>query len=164
MRVLFLTDNADIQSARSGGVQLCTQEFQSYLQAAFGEIEIFTVQLHQTASSKILRRFGLAAYRAYQPEKYRLELSAIIDRKQVTHVFINRTELLRFAALIKSQRPQVKVVLMSHGNQSGDDLYDVAGPAPRWKCPTVEGPGRRPSDTGVGAQPGDGKPVSPSLC
>jgi glycosyltransferase involved in cell wall biosynthesis len=54
-------------------------------------------------------------------------LAAVIREHAIDHVFINRAELLRFAPLLRQLAPEIRLVLMSHGNQTGDDLYEVTG-------------------------------------
>lgn len=58
-------------------------------------------------------------------------IAQALGETQPTHVFLNRAELIRLAPVVKRVRPQAKVVVMSHGNQSGDDLYEICGPSGR---------------------------------
>jgi glycosyltransferase involved in cell wall biosynthesis len=127
MRSLFLFNPADLESDPPGGVQLCSREFLAYVEAASETVIKFPVTMHHRAQARILRQIGAAPYRSYVVGSSRECLKQTILRHDISHVFINKAELMRFAAAIQGLRLPVKNILMSHGNQSGDDLADIAG-------------------------------------
>lgn len=131
MRALFLHDDDDLSATIAGGVQLCTREFLAIVQAASERTETLAVQRSRAAADRVLRRAHLSAYRLYRPQEYATRLDDALRSLDATHVFLNRAELLRFSPLLRHLKPAVQVVVMSHGNQSGDDLYEIAGPLGR---------------------------------
>jgi hypothetical protein len=128
MRSLFIHDPADLHAAIPGGVQLCSREFLEIVRAASSQVSLLPVTVTRAPCWRLRRRLGLGSYLLYRPEDIRGQLAAAIQAQQLTHIFINRTELSRLASLAAQLAPTARIVLMSHGNQSGDDLYEAAGP------------------------------------
>lgn len=131
MKALFVHDPDDLDASVSGGVQLCSREYLAVLRAAAPVVEPFPVARDLRPLSRLRRRLGLGSYLSYAPDLDAERLSRALALSAITHVFINRAELLRYAALVRRLAPAARVVLMSHGNQSGDDLYEIAGPGGR---------------------------------
>ena len=71
-------------------------------------------------------KLGLSAYDAYQPKDYTLLLKKNLEDTDINIVFLNLTNTIQFAEFIKRNWPHVKVVLCSHGNESGDHLHDIS--------------------------------------
>lgn len=131
MRSFFVHDPADLDAVIPGGVQLCTREFIEVVRAASDECRLLSVGVSRSVVWRLRRRLGLGAYLLYAPEEARAALSDALTNFKPSHVFLNRAELMRLAPLISSLAPAAKVIVMSHGNQSGDDLYEIAGPGGR---------------------------------
>lgn len=131
MRSLFIFNPADLESDLPGGVQLCTREFLAYVEAASKAVVRFPVTMQHRAHARVLRRFGAAPYQSYVTSESTDLLKETIVRDRISHVFINKAELMRFAAATRELRVPVRIILMSHGNQSGDDLADIAGTGTR---------------------------------
>lgn len=128
MRSVFLHDPADLEAPIPGGVQLCSREFFAVVQAASDETLPVAAHVSRHPSWRLRRKLGLGSYLLYRPSEHRAALGGQLAAFRPTHVFVNRAELLRLAPLVRELAPSAKVVLMSHGNQSGDDLYEAAGP------------------------------------
>ena len=128
MRSLFIYDPHDLDASVPGGVQICTRELLAVVTEASSAVELFPVRVSRNLIRRVRRRLRLGSYLFYDPSEYRLSLANSLDSFSPTHVFLNRCELLRLAPLVRKLRPAVKIVVLSHGNQSGDDLYEVAGP------------------------------------
>lgn len=132
MKSLFVHDPADLHAEIPGGVQLCSREFLEIVRAASAETRLLAVTVTRAPAWRLRRKLGLGAYLFYRPAEAR----AAVEREAhsgfaPTHVFLNRSELLRLAPLVAKNFPRAQVVVMSHGNQSGDDLYEIAGPGGR---------------------------------
>ncbi|MEO7931662.1 MAG: glycosyltransferase [Chthoniobacterales bacterium] len=128
MRSLFIFDPKDLYSPILGGVQLCSQEFLDIVGAASEELELVPVSVTDAPIWRLRRLFGLGSYLFYRPKDVREVLVKAAASIDPTHIFLNRSELIRIAPLVAELAPHAKIVVMSHGNQSGDDLYEVAGP------------------------------------
>lgn len=128
---LFVHDPRDLDSPIPGGVQLCSREFLEIVRSASDATELLPVGVSRAPLWRLRRRFGLGSYLFYRPAEARAPLADALARLRPSHVFLNRSELLRLAPTIRELRPSARIVVMSHGNQTGDDLYEVAGPGGR---------------------------------
>lgn len=127
MRSLFILDPHDLNSNVSGGVQLCSREFLDIVRAASDTVDIFEVSVCRHLLWRLRRRFNLGSYLYYNPAEVKRSLIKKIEKGKTTHVFINRCELLRLTPLLRELLPDAQIIIMSHGNQSGDDLYELSG-------------------------------------
>lgn len=131
MRSLFIHDTADLDAAIPGGVQLCTREFLAIVRAASNTTSTLAVSVSRTPALRLRRRFRLGSYLHYDANALEPAIAAGLAESNPTHVFLNRAELLRLAPVIRKKAPHCRIVIMSHGNQSGDDLYEMSGPRGR---------------------------------
>lgn len=128
MTGLFLYNPADLYAKIPGGVQICSKEFLAVVENTVDELHQFEVQFSKGFLFRFLYKLNLDNYLSYQPSKWSKSLEEIIVTKNITHIFINKSELLRFSKLIKKMElPQhPKVIIMSHGNESGDLLGSLS--------------------------------------
>lgn len=124
MRSIFVFDDKDLNATTPGGVQLCSMDFLSIIRSSSDSISLLNVKVTRSLSWRLRRACGLGSYLLYDPSSVLSERSRLI-RFEPTHVFINRVELIRFAPLFRLMLPNSKIIIMSHGNQSGDDLYET---------------------------------------
>ena len=121
---VFITNPDDLTSKHNGGVQLCSQEFLKAIKIVDPGVEVLYVNHSKLWADRIARKFGVKAYASYN-EKNERDLFNRLKAIQPTYIFVNKSEALRIARAAKSVLPQSKVILLSHGNQSGDDLFEV---------------------------------------
>lgn len=122
---MFLYDPRDLKTGTEGGVQLCTREFLDVVRAASEHTELFEVGVSRHPLLRARRKVQAGVYLLYDPSDHAPEIARAVEQNGIDTVFVNRAELTRFAVELKEMG--VNVVLMSHGNQSGDDLYEAAG-------------------------------------
>jgi Glycosyl transferases group 1 len=127
MLSLFVFNDLDMYSDPVGGVQLCSQEFLEIIQTASKSIEYFEVSVCRQLLWRIRRKLHLGSYLLYNPKESKDKLLQVIQKNRPSHVFINKSELIRFTPILRELLPEAQIILMSHGNQSGDDLYELAG-------------------------------------
>jgi glycosyltransferase involved in cell wall biosynthesis len=127
MRSMYIFNPVDLDSNPPGGVQLCSREFLACLEAGSDIVVQFPVRTRHRRRARLLRRCGAAPYSSYVPSDYAKDLERVVHEESISHIFINKAELMRFAGLVRALNLPVKTVLMSHGNQSGDDLSDAMG-------------------------------------
>ena len=120
-----------MDAAVPAGVQACSREFLEVVKAASDTTVTFAVEWSRRRALRWRRKLHFGSYLDYDPASYSDELKRALAANNITHVFLNRAELLRFAPLVRNLAANVTVVVMSHGNQTGDDLYEVAGPGGR---------------------------------
>jgi glycosyltransferase involved in cell wall biosynthesis len=125
-KVLFLSNELYFdEGAREGGVRLCTQEYRALIQELFDVID-FPVSYNISMLYRIKVKLSLNAYDDYFPERYRSVLKEVITSNQIKYVFLNLSNTAVFAPVIKQLfGKEVKVIVCSHGNESGDFLHEV---------------------------------------
>jgi len=130
IKSIFLTNKASVYSEITGGVQLCSQEFLEILNAVDSiSFEHYYVTFTKNIRQRILIKTGFENYSMYDVEKDNDALLSYIKNNQVKIVFINMASLVRYAKPIKEAfGEKVKVILMSHGNHSGDFLHLISKP------------------------------------
>ncbi|TDQ19367.1 glycosyltransferase involved in cell wall biosynthesis [Algoriphagus boseongensis] len=125
-RALFLSNEIYFDaSKKEGGVRVCTEEYLALIEKLF-DVEVFKVSYHISFTYRLRVKLGLNIYNDYQPEQYAKELEDVIRTKKIELVFLNLSNTAPFAAIIKAIfGNQVKVILCSHGNESGDYLHEA---------------------------------------
>jgi glycosyltransferase involved in cell wall biosynthesis len=125
MRSLFVYNPADLKALVPGGVQRCTREFLSVVEAASDYFATLEVDYDSSVITKLKRRTRLFPYAQYDAPAWRKQLINAIEHNRIEVVFLNRAELARFVSVISEIAPSTRSVLMSHGNESGDLVHEV---------------------------------------
>lgn len=124
-KVLFISNKIFLDtSLPEGGVRLCTMDFIELLQAKY-DVSFLKVSYNRSILFRLRFRLGIDAYEEYIPADYHAELNDYIINQGIRKIFINLSNLSAFADYIKKAFAayNVKVVLCSHGNESGDFLH-----------------------------------------
>ena len=123
---LFLSNEIYFDaSKKEGGVRVCTEEYLALIQKLY-DVEVFKVRYHVSFTYRLRVKLGLNVYNDYQPEQYSRQLEEVIRARKVEVVFLNLSNTAPFAAVIKAVFGHgVKVILCSHGNESGDYLHEA---------------------------------------
>ena len=135
-KAVFLTNKDSLYSEITGGVQLCSQEFHGLI-SKIDELEVtdYYVKFTRKIFDRIIIRLGFENYNMYDVRKDSIELLKYIENTNVEVVFINMTSLIGYSKIIKQKfGRKVKIVLLSHGNHSGDFLHLISKP--------IDGPNR----------------------
>lgn len=128
MKAWFVTSPSALEAKIPGGVQLCSQEFLSIVRAGFPETEVIRIGHSRAWSDRLHKRFGTAPYRLFSPQEFQQMAQSQIQRhSRPAVVFLNMCETTRLAKTVKLIDPAIRVVLLSHGTQTGDDLYEASG-------------------------------------
>lgn len=125
MKAIFLTNSVDFESPIPGGVQICSKEFYDIIKIRF-ELIFFNIHITRKITYRLIRKLGIDFYHLYDVNEYKNRLIAVLKDNEVKCVFINKAEAIKFAPLIKSIRNDIKVIVLSHGNESGDFLGDIS--------------------------------------
>jgi glycosyltransferase involved in cell wall biosynthesis len=131
VKSLFVYNPCDLDSQVPGGVQICSREFLEIVQAASSATKVVAVAVTRNPTWRIRRRLALGSYLLYHPQECKATLTQAVEEFQPTYIFLNKAELIGLAPMVKRLLPHAVVVVMSHGNQSGDDLYEISGPKGR---------------------------------
>ena len=130
MKIAFLTNPAELDADPPGGVQLCSQEFLKAFRS-IGDVAIFEVHPTFHPWDRIRRKLLGTPYLSHNPLR-ELEVLDSIKAYMPDIICINHCLLLRYARPLYSQNPASKIIILSHGNQSGDDLFECAHPSGRY--------------------------------
>jgi hypothetical protein len=123
--VLFISNSKFIDNNTFvGGVKSCTNDFRKTIESAYN-VELFPIEFHTNLVKKIKRKLGFKGYSRYKPSIYAENLMNIIEVKSITKIFLNNSNTILFGQLLKKINPQIKIILCSHGNESGDYLHDI---------------------------------------
>jgi glycosyltransferase involved in cell wall biosynthesis len=126
-RILFISDKKFLNLEVSGGVQLCTREYLTYLtQAGFNIIQ-FPIEPDKSAITRLKIKIGLEVYERYRIGTYLKDLINKIKTTEIKLVLFNQINITGWIVNLKSLLPaDVKFVVLSHGNESGDFLHEAA--------------------------------------
>lgn len=129
-KAVFLTNKSSLYSAVTGGVQLCSQEFLDILNAVDSiELKHYYVSFTKNLVQRILIKIGFENYSMYDVEKDKKSFIEFLRVNKIEIVFINMASLVRYAKPIKEAfGNEVRIILMSHGNHSGDFLHLISKP------------------------------------
>ena len=132
-KAIFLTNLQALKSEITGGVQLCSREFHDII-SSIAEIELtdYYVSYTRKLSQRLSIKLGMENYSMYDVKKDAPALLEYIRNNRVNLVFINMASLVRYAGPVKTAfGDQVRIVLLSHGNHSGDFLHLITKPLTR---------------------------------
>jgi glycosyltransferase involved in cell wall biosynthesis len=123
---LFLSNEIYFDaSKKEGGVRICTEEFLALISKLY-HVKVFKVAYHISICYRLQVKFGFNVYSDYQPKQYARLLAETIRKENVKVVFLNLSNTAPFATVIKTAfGDKIKVVLCSHGNESGDFLHEA---------------------------------------
>lgn len=129
-KAIFLTHRDLLKSEITGGVQLCSQEFHQIIQGIPDiALEDYYVPYTRKLSQRLMIKLGLENYSMYDTKKDAPALLEYIRRNDISLVFINMASLVRYAKFIREEfASKVRIILLSHGNHSGDFLHLITKP------------------------------------
>ncbi|HCL82704.1 MAG TPA: hypothetical protein DIC22_01960 [Chitinophagaceae bacterium] len=132
-KAIFLTHRNSLYSEITGGVQLCSQEFHSIIRQATDIIlEDYYVPYTRDLFQRAMIKWGMENYSFFDINREAPALLSYIFKQDIGIVFINMASSVRFARPIKEKfGEKVKVILLSHGNNSGDFLHLITKPVNR---------------------------------
>lgn len=133
IKAVFLSNKESLESNIKGGVQICSQEFHDII-SSHPEIELvdYFVPYTKKISQRISIKIGFENYSIYDVGKYATGLIEFLKNERAAIVFINMASLVRFARPIKLHfGTSIKIILLSHGNHSGDFLHLITKPIGR---------------------------------
>ena len=125
MKAIIITNKNDFESTILGGVQICSTEFFDIIKVGF-KPHFFYIEVSKKIYFRFLRKIGIDAYHLYDVKFYEKALKEVLLDKEIKCVFINKAEAIKFSSFIKRIRPDVKIAILSHGNESGDFLGDIS--------------------------------------
>lgn len=122
---LFVSDAHFLDPGRWGGVQRCTQEYVALLDAAGLDVQPHPVRSTRRLGPRVRVRLGVEAYNLYDTARLLPGVIAAADAASASVVALNQMNLIGLAPGLRVARPGVRVVMLSHGNESGDFLHEA---------------------------------------
>jgi len=109
---------------------LCSQEFYEVISKVPGmELLEYHVPYTKNIRQRVRIKLGMENYSMYDVKKDAPALIKFIEENNISAVFINMASLVKYAIPIKERfADKVKVVMLSHGNHSGDFLHLITKP------------------------------------
>jgi glycosyltransferase involved in cell wall biosynthesis len=129
-KAIFLTHKEYLHSEITGGVQLCSQEFHHCIQNT-GDIDLEDYYIPYTRNlfQRAMIKWNLENYAVFDIKKETPALLSFIFQRDIEIVFINMVTPVRFAKPIRQKfGGRVKIILLSHGNNSGDFIHLITKP------------------------------------
>jgi Glycosyl transferases group 1 len=124
-KALFICNEKFLDStSNEGGVKFCTDEYVALLSTQFDLIN-FPITYSKRFWYKVSKKLALSSYNDYEVLFFKKALVDIIKENEVKYIFLNLTNTTVFASLIKEIDGTIKVILCSHGNESGDFLHEL---------------------------------------
>ena len=125
-KVLFISNQLFVDpGSKNGGVKICTEEFIDLLRTNF-EVIVFPVRYKFSFIYRIQVRLGLNVYNDYAPGEYTKELKDFIEQNKIRFVFLNLSNTITFSPVLRSIGGDgIKLILCSHGNETGDLLHEA---------------------------------------
>lgn len=129
-KAIYLTHKSYLYSTITGGVQLCSQEFHKIISEMTDiSLEDYYVPYTKNFIQRALIKWNFENYSIFNIKELAPALLSYIDKENIEIVFINMASIVRIAKPIKEKfGDRVKVVLLSHGNNSGDFLHLITKP------------------------------------
>jgi hypothetical protein len=121
---LFISQDIFLgESIMPGGVSLCTSDFIALISTRFNLI-CFPIKTNLNILNRLFNKLGLIGYQPFNLSFRQLaDVGKILKDKEVKYIFINHSYISSIVIPLKKAFPNVKIVLCSHGNESGDFLH-----------------------------------------
>lgn len=129
-KAIFLTHPQLLRSEITGGVQLCSQEFHHIIEN-ISELSLtdYYVPYTRNIMQRVMMKLGMENYSMYDVKKDAPALLAYVEKENIEVVFLNMASVVRYAKPLKERfGDKVKVIMLSHGNHSGDFLHLITKP------------------------------------
>lgn len=124
-RGLFVSSRGNLSSAK-GGVQACTHEFISVIEASGVSLSTVAFDQDRRFTTRLLRLLDSSPFvRPFAPA-LPMEVRRAAEQAAPDFVFLNQDSLAVLAPLIRSYLPsQCRIIVLSHGLESTDLLHQV---------------------------------------
>lgn len=133
MKMLVVSSENHLNANIPGGVQVCTNEYIDLLKLVGYEIDLLPLKYSSNLWKRVKIRLGIEVYDRFDIEKVIGQLLKKIDETGVKYVALNQVNLMKFAPIIKKRyHDAVKVIVLSHGNFSGDFLHEITREKKGW--------------------------------
>ena len=115
-----------------GGVQVCTAEFVALFQAAGFDTLFYPVTARRDLLTRAAIRLGLDVYGRYDVEAHAAAIARQAVSTGASVIALNQMDIAPLAGRLRALLPAVPVIMLSHGNSSGDFLHESIAAGGGW--------------------------------
>ncbi len=131
--LLFISDQGHLDSEIPGGVQICTQEYMDLLEGVGFNLTVLPVSPRRDIRQRALNRIFPDPYRRYDASSIADRAVSKVADGDVSVIAINQVNLLPVGAALKNRLDrEIKILALSHGNESGDTLHEILRRSSGW--------------------------------
>lgn len=124
--LIFVSDSKHLNSDAQGGVQNCTSEFIRLFKDGGYDVQCVSVEHSRTVATRVRLKLGIDIYGRYDAHSILALVTAAVEKCDSSVVAINQVDLARLARPLKAKFGEsLKIVVLSHGNESGDFLHSL---------------------------------------
>ena len=124
-KAIFITNYRYVSSkTKNGGMKLCTLDFIKVIEKKY-DLVIVEIDFTKSILKKLKFKLGIDVYDYYDVQNYYSELQKLLGNDGISKVFINTAPAMKFSEICKKIDPDCNVVLLSHGNESGDFIHEL---------------------------------------
>ena len=123
MKALFLS-HENLLTPGGGGNQICSREYRDVLVAAGFNLQFITHRTDRGLANRLMRKLAPSRYPKLIPEEFWKRVQKVASEVRPEFVFCNFGNFIPVATRLRQMMPKgVKLVLLSHGLASVDDLH-----------------------------------------
>ncbi len=125
-KLLFIAEEIHLKSDIPGGVQICTDEYIKLLEHCDFNVIPFPVKQTRKIYPRIKIKLGIELYTRYDFKKISEEIIKQVEKKSIKYIAFNQVDFIKLAPYIRKHfKDSVKIIVLSHGNESGDFLHEI---------------------------------------
>lgn len=110
-----------------GGVQRCTKEYLEVIKAAGWDLEVIPYEIDRRWQSRLLRKLKPSSFHNRISLDFVSDLCDRVKAENIHWVFLNQVNALPIAPQLRRAKPELKIILLSHGAQFVDDFLAASG-------------------------------------
>ena len=122
--ILIISDQVFLKSEIPGGVQICTKEYVELFEKNGFNTFIYPIPHTRNILKRLHIKLGIELYTRYNLNLTK-EIIKSIEENAIDIVALNQVDLIRLSKPLKQKFKKLKIIVLSHGNESGDFLHSI---------------------------------------
>ncbi len=121
---LIVSEPGFLSAPVPGGVQVCTAEYVALFQAGGFDTRFYPITARRDLPARAAIRLGVDVYGRYDVEAHAAAIAREAASSGAAVIALNQMDIAPLAARLRGLLPGVPIVMLSHGNSSGDFLHE----------------------------------------